>query len=173
MKRIVLLVLFVTTTFCANAQLKFGDMLACTRDEVNVRTGPGTNYPVGEVDRNSKANPLNDSDISKIIKKYNIYTEGLELYKLKKATDKEEYCQLNKPLTNYNSEDYFYYYYLGKSQNGNLYIGVFFAGFFGDRYVYKGWVPSQYLKKGCGNCKGGGFVLDEGKICPKCHGRGY
>lgn len=172
MKRILMLVLLVMTTLCANAQLKFGDALACTRNEVNVRTGPGSNYPIGELDSDTKTDAVRDSEISQIIKKYDIYSNDLEFYKLKKATDKEKYCQLNKPEIMNNGDDYSSIYYLGKTQNGYMYVGVFFYGFFGWCYVYKGWAPAQYLKVACKKCQGDGFV-DWPDRCPKCHGRGY
>ena len=177
MKRIILLVLFVTTTLYANAQLKIGDVLVCTRNEVNVRTGPGNNYPIGEEDHDSKANPLNDSDISKIIKKYDIKTEDMYYYKLKKATQTDNYCQLNKPEIMNNGDDHVTIYYLGKTQNGYLYISVIRWDFFGWGSVYKGWAPAQYLKVACKKCDGFGVIYSDdsysSKQCPQCHGRGY
>lgn len=174
MKRFLLFFsLVLITTITANAQLKFGDALACTRNEVNVRTGPGNNYPVGELDFDTETDAVRDSEISQIIKKYGLNSNDLEFFKLKKATDKNNYCQLNEPYIMNNGDDYSSFYYLGKTQNGYMYVGVFFYGFFGLNYVYKGWAPAQYLKVACKKCQGSGFFGDWPDTCPKCHGRGY
>jgi len=51
MKRITFLLLMVMTIMGAKAQYRKGQCLVCTGNNVNIRKGPGKNYPILSYDR--------------------------------------------------------------------------------------------------------------------------
>ncbi len=64
--------------------------------------------------------------------------------------------------------------YLGKKQNGYLYVEATRDGDIFDDEVVKAWIPEKYVKAACKKCKGLGYYIDSDySTCPKCKGRGY
>lgn len=161
MKRVFLLFLMVMTTMIANAQYKKGQFLACTSNGVLLRTGPGKNYPAVLLNDN-------DKESSKIIVTNDPGFKGQGV----DVSDSDEWFPIDKGII-----------YLGKSQNGYLYVECTLFGDIFDDSIFKGWVPARHLRAACSNCKGKfwwylerddlNYDLDDYTICPRCHGRGY
>lgn len=146
MKRTMFISFMLMSFGFVNAQ-NVGDAFVCTGDHVNVRTGPGTNYPVCTLSlavfAESDGSEYNGETIKhQLDKGYGTYETHIE--------------------------------YLGKRQNGFLFVNCYeeAEGFGGE-----GWVSEKYLKPLCPLCKGepeqygaNGKVI---KRCSHCQGKGY
>ena len=149
MKRIVLLIVVVMTTLCAEAQYKKDQHFYCTGNNVNIRKGPGKNYPVFT------------------------YTEYNSGAKKKFQLMKHQGLNIGMGL-----DGFFYITYLGQRKNGFLHVTTgswWFNNMKEENMAFlDGWVSEKYLKPVCKSCDGYGFTEYMGEIkCPRCHGRGY
>ena len=127
MKRIILFCLVMFLAIGANAQYKKGQMLVCTGNNVNVRTGPGKNYPVATI---SNCFICNGRDRNC---HYCEGRAGRSKFQLMKGTGLGN-CEVGDMVIEY----------LGQSKNGFLHIACYecVEGSGGE-----GWVSAQYLRK--------------------------
>lgn len=144
------------------AQYRNGQYLFCIKDGVLLRTGPGKNYPA-----------VSDKDLKDKI----ILVEGFGtcLEGAGEEISASDDCR----------EIDFSLKYLGKKQNGFLYVEGERDGDIFDNMTYRGWVPEKYIKAACPRCNGwrsepekdgsnNPFHYGEDYVkCTKCHGRGY
>lgn len=72
-------------------------------------------------------------------------------------------------------DEYFFmdlgFKYLGKKENGYLYVEAIHDGDIFDNVIINGWVPEKYVRVACKKCNGLGNVDYE--TCTSCKGRGY
>ncbi|MBR5170814.1 MAG: hypothetical protein IKW85_09640 [Muribaculaceae bacterium] len=68
--------------------------------------------------------------------------------------------------------DFVYIKYLGKTQNGYLYVDAIYVHDFSEKHV-KAWMPKKYAKAACKRCRGLGEDSNTWKKCTSCKGRGY
>ena len=127
MKRIILFCLVMFLAIGANAQYKKGQMLVCTGNNVNVRTGPGKNYPVATISncficegRNRNCTACGGRP-------------GRSKYQLMKGDGLGE-CENGDIAIEY----------LGKSKNGFHYVSCYECI---EGIGTRGWVSAQYLRK--------------------------
>ena len=145
MKRFILSIVMIITVLSVAAQRK-GDSFVCIGDKVNVRTGPGTNYPVCQLSLAIIA----ECDGSE----YNGETQKQQLFK-----------GYGTELTHIE--------YLGKHENGFLFVNCYEEG---EGFGGKGWVFAKYLRPQCDACEGYPIIRNsDGTItrCRKCNGKGY
>ena len=145
MKKLVLICIMVLTALGVNAQRK-GDFLACTGNNVNVRTGPGLNYRVQTHYGNQKVQLMKGAGVG----------DGY-------MDCEHETC--NCVLV-----------YEGKKQNGFMLIsylgeGMNIQGWVSSKYLCKVCPSCEGYPKTYDDCdKENPRLL---KVCKKCNGRGY
>ena len=155
MKRFTLLLFFFLFAIVADAQYKIMQQLCCTGKNVNVRTGPGINYPIA-----SDCLYGDEKELEFMPPEFGGYPHILG-----PARNRKDRLRINKPSHNCFNPSIFY---LGKEQNG--FLRVLFG--FEDDFWIVGWVSAQYLVPACLECNGQGWDFQDQK-CPKCLGRGY
>lgn len=147
MKRIILLSLMVVmATLSANAQIEDADALACISDCVELKSGPGSNYPC-LLSKESKQRKL-------------------QLFKPTTIRSRSENYNAGVKIINYVE-------YAGKQKKGYLYVFGTYDLDNGAGETTMGWVEAKYLRLACDECDGRGTELFERTICDKCKGRGY
>ena len=125
MKKLVLFLFVMLMSINADAQYRSGQYLYCTGNNVNVRTGPGQNYRVYTV------------------------REGCPICGGKQRTcwmcnaSRAKYQLSKNDGLGHFGDGEIYIQYLGKSQNGFLYVET---GETVEGSGVRGWVSSQYLR---------------------------
>ena len=165
MKRLLFIFsLILLTSGTVKAQYKNGQYLFCLKNGVILRTGPGKNHPA-VLDEYSKER--------KIVLVEGFGTSYFDVAGEEISASEDSY------VIDYSLK------YLGKRQNGFLYVEGERDGDIFENSVYRGWVPEKYITAACTRCKGwrsdpdknefhSPFHYDEDYVkCTKCYGRGY
>ena len=145
MKKLVLICTLVLTVLGVNAQRK-GDFLACTGNNVNVRTGPGLNYRVQTHYDNQKVQLMKGAGVGDGYMNCEHETGNCVLV------------------------------YEGKKQNGFMLVsylgeGTNVQGWVSSQYLRKVCPSCEGYPKTYDDCdKENPRLL---KVCKKCNGRGY
>ena len=86
--------------------------------------------------------------------------------------------KISKKGKDENSDD-LWITYLGKKENGYLYVHVFYTQDIFEEEI-DGWIPEKYVKAACTKCEGHGVDYESFdddnysfKTCSMCRGRGY
>ena len=113
----------------SKAQYRNGQYLFCLKNGVLLRTGPGKNYPA-----------VTDNEYKIIlVEGFGNYLEG---------AGEEVSASDDRWVIDYSLK------YLGKKQNGFLYVEGEKDGDILDNITYRGWVHEKYIRPACTRCHG-------------------
>ncbi len=167
MKKILFFVLVLMVSFAANAQnptrTKASKTQTTTKTQTTSKTKatPKVQLTKGQYlacTQDGVALRTSPSDSSPKIKQYGLTVVLLGPGNVELSYDEYFFMDLG-------------FKYLGKKENGYLYVEAIHDGDIFDNVVIKGWVPEKYVKAACKKCNGLGNVDYE--MCTSCKGRGY